>query len=106
MEHRAPPSSVREKHAPVKEDHLHILHDRLDLSGRCGRDHAIAAAAKALFGGQMCASELLGESPNLTDFDSTALPSVKHLLPPNNTGEHILHLPKTKTASQEEKRSY
>lgn len=98
VEHRAPSSSFREERAPVKESHLRILHEGLDLSGNCGKDHAIAAAAKALFAGQMRAGELLGKSPDLKDFDSQALPSVKHLLPPNNTGERILHLPQTKTS--------
>ncbi|KAE9392931.1 hypothetical protein BT96DRAFT_944265 [Gymnopus androsaceus JB14] len=88
----------RKEREPVKEDHLRILHEGLDLSGKCGKDHAIAAAAKALFAGQMRAGELLGSSPSISDFNNNNLPTVGDLLPPNNTGERILRLPKTKMA--------
>ncbi|KAE9407661.1 hypothetical protein BT96DRAFT_809122, partial [Gymnopus androsaceus JB14] len=98
VERRAPASSFRKERDPVKEDHLRVLHESLDLSGKCGKDHAIAAAAKALFAGQMCAGKLLGSSPALSDFNHKAFPAVRDLLPPNNTGECILRLPKTKTA--------
>ncbi|KAE9394196.1 hypothetical protein BT96DRAFT_943354 [Gymnopus androsaceus JB14] len=97
VERRAPASSFRKERDSVEEDHLRLLHEGLDLSGKCGKDRAIAAAAKALFAGQMRAGEPLGSSPALSDFDHNTFPTVGDLLPPNNTGEHILCLPKTKT---------
>ncbi|KAE9387359.1 hypothetical protein BT96DRAFT_948434 [Gymnopus androsaceus JB14] len=75
---RAKISAIKvEERAPVKEDHLCVLHEGLDLSGKCGKDHAIAAAAKALFAGQMQSGELLSTSPNPDNYNPSELPAYR-----------------------------
>ncbi|KAE9384337.1 hypothetical protein BT96DRAFT_771237, partial [Gymnopus androsaceus JB14] len=98
VERKASASSFREEHAPVKEDHLRVLHEGLDLPGKCGKDYAIAAAAKALFAGQMRSGAILATSPNPDDYNPSELPAVSDLLPPNSTSKRNLRLPKMKTS--------
>lgn len=98
VERKAPPSSFREERDPVKENHLRVLHEGLNLSGRSGFDHAISTAAKTLFTGQLRAGEILTTSPNTNEYDHSSLPLVKdYLEPPKTIDNGTLRLPKTKT---------
>ncbi|KAF9064393.1 hypothetical protein BDP27DRAFT_1425865 [Rhodocollybia butyracea] len=74
IERQAPASSRREERLPAKEAYIVHLHNDLDLSGRNRLHLCVAAHAKAMWLGQMRASESLPISPNITKVSSiTAL---------------------------------
>lgn len=99
VERKAPSSSYREQHPPVKSEHLLALVDKLNLDGQNGLDYAIRAGATACFFGQLRAGEVFpNSSDDPKDYDFTQLPAVRDLGPANHLGDRKLHLPKTKVS--------
>ncbi|KAE9403371.1 hypothetical protein BT96DRAFT_990411 [Gymnopus androsaceus JB14] len=96
IKHRAPSSSFRDQRPPIKKEHLSILFDKLDLTGTCGINHAIAAASTGCFYGQLRGSKILLLSSDTNDYNPNSLPTIKDLGPANENGNRKLRLLKTK----------
>ncbi|KAE9388092.1 hypothetical protein BT96DRAFT_836771 [Gymnopus androsaceus JB14] len=96
VERQAPPSSFREEQPPVKEEHITLLHNRLNLSGSNGLHSCVAAAARSPFAGQMRAGKPLADNPNVDEYNHFDHPSIASLGPQSAEGTKCLKLPKTK----------
>lgn len=97
VERKAPLSSRRKERPPVKEEHLHLLHKDLDLSGKeDGLDVCTIAAANTLFYGQIRSGKLLPSSPFVEKFDRKLHSTVACLRAYNADRSRRLKLPSTK----------
>ncbi|KAE9388575.1 hypothetical protein BT96DRAFT_836023, partial [Gymnopus androsaceus JB14] len=98
VERRAPPSSFRTPRAPVKESHLELLYAHMNLDRDDGKELAIVAAAAMMFYGQLCAGEVLPDTPDISRYNPRKQPLVSDLGEPNDQGTCSLRLPSTKTS--------
>ncbi|KAF9018067.1 hypothetical protein BDP27DRAFT_1440309 [Rhodocollybia butyracea] len=86
-----PPASGR---ITINKDHMIILHNGLDLSGRNGLHSCVAAAVQCLWAGQIRASELLNSS-DIQNFTSCSYPTVSSLRVSNIDATRRLKLPQS-----------